>query len=87
MHKWSTPPPEKKTAISLTDVSRLLDTKKRMLLKKNIFTYQVFSCKGLSNDESGVARDPVLDEMRSGAGFQTGDFVGEKLGGGGGIMP
>ena len=56
-------------------------------VKKNIFTYQVFSCKGLSNDESGVARDPVLDEMRSGAGFQTGDFVGEKLGGGGGIMP
>ena len=29
----------------------------------------------------GVSRDTVLQEVRPGAGFETGDFVKEKLGG------
>ena len=37
-------------------------------------------CKGLSIDD-GVSRDNVFQEVRSGAGFETGDFVKEKLGG------
>ena len=38
-------------------------------------------CKGLSNDGVGVARGTVFQEARPGAGFTTGDFVKEKLGG------
>ena len=42
----------------------------------------------LSNKDVGVARGIVSQEVRSGAGFKTGDFfVKEKLGeGGGGIV-
>ena len=41
-------------------------------------------CKGLSNDDVGVARDIVFEEIRPGSGLKTGDFVNnkEKLGGG-----
>ena len=35
----------------------------------------------LWNDGVGVARGTVLQEIRPGAGFKTGDFVKEKLGG------
>ena len=38
-------------------------------------------CEGLSNDDVGVARGTVFQEMRAGAGFKTGDFFKEKLGG------
>ena len=37
--------------------------------------------KGLSIDDVGVSRDTVSQEIRPGAGFETGDFVAEKLGG------
>ena len=37
-------------------------------------------CKGLSIDDVGVPRDTVFQEVRSGAGFETGDFVNEKMG-------
>ena len=38
--------------------------------------------KRLSIDDAGVSRDTVYQEIRPGAGFETGDpFVGEKLGG------
>ena len=42
-----------------------------------------FSClpEGLSNHDVGVARGIVFQETRPGAGFKTGDFVKEKLGG------
>ena len=40
-----------------------------------------FACKGLSNDDVGGARGTVLKEIRPGAGFKTGDFVKEVLGG------
>ena len=36
-------------------------------------------CKGLSIHDDGVSRDSVLQEMRQGAGFETGDFINEKL--------
>ena len=40
------------------------------------------ACKGLSNDDVRVARVvTVFQEIRPGAGFKTGDFVIEKLGG------
>ena len=38
-------------------------------------------CKGLSIDGVGVSRDTVFQEVRRGAGFESGDFVKEKLGG------
>ena len=41
------------------------------------------ACKGLSIDDVGVSRDTVFREIRPGADFETGDFVGEKFGGGG----
>ena len=34
-----------------------------------------------SNDDVGVARDTVFQEVRPGAGFKTGDFVKKRLGG------
>ena len=46
-----------------------------------LFEY-LFVCKGLSNDDVGVARGTVFEEIRPGTGFKTGDFVQEKLGGG-----
>ena len=38
-------------------------------------------CKGLSIDDVGVSRDPAFQEIRPGAGLETGDFVKETLGG------
>ena len=38
--------------------------------------------EGLSNDDVGVSGDTVFKEIRPGAGFDTGDFVEEKSGGG-----
>ena len=38
--------------------------------------------KSPSIDGVGVSRDTVSREIRPGAGFETGDFVKEKLGGG-----
>ena len=38
-------------------------------------------CKGLSNDDVGVARGTVFQEIRPIAGFKTGGFAKEKLGG------
>ena len=40
----------------------------------------VLVCHGLSNNDLGVARGIVFQELRPGAGFQTGDYVREKLG-------
>ena len=49
-------------------------------MKKTILTH-FHDCKGLSNDDVGAARVTVFQKMRRGAGFKTGDFVKEKLGG------
>ena len=43
--------------------------------------YILFVCKGLSIDDIGVSRDTVFQEMRPGAGFETGDFVKKNWGG------
>ena len=48
--------------------------------KKSICKYY-FVRGGLSNDDVRVARGTVFQEIRPGAGFKTGDFVKEKLGG------
>ena len=51
-----------------------------MLLKKIVSIY--FSvCQSLSIDGVGVSRDTAFQEIRPGAGFETGDFGKEKLGG------
>ena len=41
----------------------------------------ILVCKGLSNDDVGMAIGTVVQEIRPGAGFETGDFVKERLGG------
>ena len=38
-------------------------------------------CKGLSIDSVGVPRDTAFQEIRPGAGFETGDSVKEMSGG------
>ena len=45
-----------------------------------VFIYNV-ACEGLSNDDIVVAGGTVVQETRPGAGFKTGIFVKEKLGG------
>ena len=45
-------------------------------MKKNILKH-VLVCEGRSNDDVGVARGIVFQEIRPGAGFKTGDFVEE----------
>ena len=42
----------------------------------------LFAKKGLSNDDVGLAGGTVFEGIRPGAGFKTGDFAKEKLGGG-----
>ena len=48
--------------------------------ENQVFTY-FLACKGLSTDDVGVSMDTVFQEIRPGAGFGTGDFVKETLGG------
>ena len=50
-----------------------------MLWKNESITYCLL-CKGRSNDDVGVARGSVFQEIRPGSGFKTGDFVKEKTG-------
>ena len=47
--------------------------------KRNFMYFLV--CKGLSNDDVGGTRGTEFQEIRPGAGFETGDFVTEMLGG------
>ena len=58
----------------------MLDTKRGAV--KNIYIFpQNVVCKELSNDGLGVARSTVIQDIRPGTGFKTGDFDEEKLGG------
>ena len=43
--------------------------------------YFLFAKEGLLNDDVGLARGAVFQEVRPGAGFKTGVSVKEKLGG------
>ena len=75
------PPWKKKQRFPLTNVSGLLAKRKDNIDKRK---RPYVSCvhKGLSNDDVGVSRDTVFQEMRPGAGFETGgDFVDETSGG------
>ena len=49
------------------------------MMKKSIINS--LACKGLSNDDIGVARGTVFHDIRPGAGLKTGDCVQETLGG------
>ena len=49
-------------------------------MKKKVSVYFLV-CKHLTIEDLGVSRDTVFQEIRPGAGFETGDFVEEKLGG------
>ena len=49
--------------------------------KTNIHICSYVQRKVLSIDDVGVSRDTVFQELRPGAGFETGGFVKEKLGG------
>ena len=75
----STIVPPKHQRFSLTDVLRLLDTGKDASNKT--FPYISLFCKGLSNDDVGVSMYTVFQDIRPEAGFKTGGFVKEKLGG------
>ena len=48
--------------------------------ENNAFVYLV-ACKGLPNDDVGVARGAAFQEIQAGVGFKTGDFVKPKFGG------
>ena len=48
---------------------------------KTISPCNILVCKGLSIDDAGVSRDTMFQKIRLGAGFETGDFGKEKLGG------
>ena len=65
--------PPQKLRFSLTNVSWLLDTRKDTIIA-SILSIYFLVCKGLSIDDVGVSRDIVFQEIRSGAGFETGDF-------------
>ena len=69
---YDSPPPQHQR-ISLTNVSRLLNTQERCN-ENHTFTYFLVR-KSLSTDDAGVARDTVFHAIRPCAGFKTGDFV------------
>ena len=48
-------------------------------MKTTLTNFRV--CKGRSNDDVGGARGTVFQDMRPGAGFETGDSVEGMLGG------
>ena len=75
----STIAPPQNQRFSLTNVSWLLDTRKDDM-KNTIFIYFLV-CKGQSNDDVVGARGTVFQEIRPGAGLETGDSVKEMLAG------
>ena len=50
-------------------------------IENKVSIYFLVVCKGLSIDDVGVSRDTVFQEIWHGVGFETADFVKEKLGG------
>ena len=74
------PPPKKTNRDFLQRTLYGCSTQGRILLEKKAPIYYP-ACKGLSIDGVGVSRDTPFQETRPGVGFETGDFVEEKLGG------
>ena len=68
--------PPLKPRFSFTNVLWLLDTRKDTL--ENKVSIYLLVCKGLSIGDVGVSRVTETQEIRPGAGFETGDFVKEK---------
>ena len=64
------------------DLTRLPSQSSASRREKKVSVYFLV-CEGLSYRTMtvGVSRDTVIQEIRPGAGFKTGDFVKEKLGG------
>ena len=52
----------------------------RYLRKASPYIF-LFAKDYTSNDDVGAAKDTAFHEVRPGAGFKTGDFVEEMLGG------
>ena len=50
-------------------------------IQNKVSTYFLV-CRGVSIDGVGVSRDTVFQEIRPGAGFETGDFDKDKSRGG-----
>ena len=77
----STIAPPQNHRFSLRGVSWLLDTRKDYLTK-SLHVY-ILLCKGLLNQDVGMVKGTTVfqEEIRPGAGFETGHFVKEKLGG------
>ena len=76
------PPQKKKTAIFFNERTfHGCSRHQKGCNENNAFMYLV-ACKGLSNDDVGVARGAAFQEIRAGVGFKTGHFVKPKFGGG-----
>ena len=69
----STIPPPKTQRFSSTNVSWLLDTTRKDTTEKEVFIYFLVF-KGLTIDDVRVSRDTEFQEIRPGAGNETGDF-------------
>ena len=69
-----------KTSVFLQRTHHGCSAQGRILLNKK-HPYIFFVCKGLTIDDVGMSRNTVFQEIRPGAGFETADFVKEKLGG------
>ena len=67
---------------SLTNGVHGCSARRSMLDENTIFTYFPAVCKGRSSDDVGGTRGAGFQEIWPVAGFKTGDFVKEKLGGG-----
>ena len=73
------PPPKKNPAISFNE--RFVAARHEEGCYEKSILKKFHVCKGLSNDDVGAARGTAFREIRPVAGFKTGDFVEEKLGG------
>ena len=63
----------------------MLDTRKDAIIEQSSCISLLLQ-RGLSNADVGAASGTVLQEIRPGAGFKTGDFVKEELDQGYGIV-
>ena len=75
--------PPKNQRLSLTNVSWLLDPHEEGCYYENVlWCFLVCKERAIERCTSGwQGRGTVFEEIRPGAGFKTGDFVKEKLGG------
>ena len=77
----STIAPPQNQRFSSTNVSWRCSTQGRVLLLETEASIRFLVCKGLSIDDVRASRDTMFREIRPGAGFKTGHFDNEMLGG------